>query len=50
MDAFLKILVFLGGALAALAVAGMCLVSLVVWVAGLDRDTITEAWRRADES
>lgn len=46
----IDILMLVGGALAAVAVAGMCMVSLVVWLAGLDWGHAAEAWRPADES
>ncbi len=50
MDAIFEFLVILGGALAALAVAGMCGVCLVVWLAGGGAHEPTEAWRQADKT
>lgn len=50
MEGLFKILVLLGGAAAAVAVAAMCAVCLFVWVAGLHSMTASEAWRPADES
>ena len=48
MEGYFKLLVLLGGAAAAVAVAAMCVVCLFVWVAGLK--SVREAWRPADES
>ena len=50
MHAIVEFLLILGGALAALAVAGMCGVCLVVWLAGCVSPDTTEAWRQADKT
>jgi len=46
---FIKVLVVLGGLVAALGVAVMCGICLLVWVAGLGAPKRTEAWPPPDK-
>lgn len=42
MEGFIKIVVVLGGFAAGAAVAGMCVVCLLVWLAGVRAPDLTE--------
>jgi hypothetical protein len=50
MHALLNFIILLGGLAAAAAVAGMCVVTLLVWMAGWMQKEPSEAWRPADEA
>jgi len=50
MNDFLHLILALGGLAAAAAVGLMCLVCMVVWLAGRSEKQPSEAWRHADKS
>jgi hypothetical protein len=50
MSEFLHLLLAIGGLAAAAAVGLMCVVSLMVWLAGSSEKEPSEAWRHADKS
>lgn len=49
MSAFIHVIVAIGGLVAAAAVGLMCVVCMVVWLAGRAEKQPSEAWRQADK-